>query len=64
MSLGSALSGIWALKVGDSASFDIGQVRSWTLNADVNADKVPEPATFALVALSLAGMGAARHRKV
>ena len=63
--LGSAIAGTWTLNVSDNSFRDLGSVRSWTLNADVGNGNgtVPEPTTLALVALALAGIGAAGRRK-
>jgi len=61
--LGGNPNGDWRLFVNDDVGADTGSIRSWRLNITTNGSTVPEPGTFALLGLGLAGLAATRRRK-
>lgn len=56
---GTSATGVWTLSISDNASLDTGSLVSATLNVVV----VPEPATFGLCGVAMAGLLARRSPK-
>ena len=62
---GQDVFGVWTLRIADQVRADNGRLTAWSLDVTTlaAAQGVPEPASLALAALGLAGLGFSRRRQ-